>query len=1071
MHDNRRRAALAATILLGAFSLGAAPAQSAADSPSGPAQRVIVVLRDQLTGLPMRTRSTERAHAAAEDQAPVMARLEKAGATHVSGMSLINAVSATLKPDAITRIRADRNVAAVVPDLPIRLPDTRGATTTAASTGAPSYCPKTPAEPLLEPEALQLTHTDAAQRTATGKGVKVAFFAEGMDADNPEFIRPDGTHVVTDREDFSGDGVNAATGGGEAFGDASAIAAQGSRTYDMSAQLPYAKLPKGCTFRIRGFAPGAELMDLRVFGKNAWTSGFVRAIEYAVDHHADVLSQSFGGNTYPDAATDPIRLADDAAVAAGVTVVASSGDSGTSGTIGSPASDPHVIGVGASTSFRLAAQGLGYRKWTSDNIAGLSSGGTTQDNKLVDLVAPGMVGMSACTASPQFGDCALPTQVFGGTSQAAPFVAGAAAVVIQAYKDAHGGLRPAPDLVKRLLTGTARDLHVPADEQGAGLLDTAAAVRAARSSGAELIPSAGQLNVIGKPGSTQDTAVSLTNTAARPQRVTMTSRTVGAQTFSAQRKVTVGAPLAGDDREGALAARPFTVQVPKGTPLLDAEMVWPGTADSGKLALVLVDPDGRLTQFSYDYDGYGLHSNYQHVDVHDPRPGAWTVKVVWSNGRMHLQEKPLKPGSYRGPVTVRLTGHRYTTAGVPEQTRTVPAGGTARFPVRVPLPRTAGDAPFSLQFASDAGTRMSLPVARRTLIPTDPAQGHSTSFAATVTGGVGRDVGQTKGYYLDVPAGRRGLTIDLTAEDPAATLVYYLISPDGQVLARDTDRTAGKDSVPTKYASLAANRPAAGRWTLIVGLPDAVSGKAFSQQVTGKVRFDSVTASAPGLPDSASRVLKRGSSLTVPVQVVNSGPAVRFYFLDPRLDSMAEISAFPLGDDKSGTAKINEGGPTWTVPSHTTGLVATASADRPVDLNLYPWTGAPAVFGRTGPGGTTVATARAGQLAAGQWTTDVSDQGPFRDKPAGTGTAKVTLTATTQAFDPAAKASTGAYWDPSADFDSVRAAPGKTATMHLTLTPTAPVGTVVHGTVYIDTDSPFVAGSELIGIPYTYTVG
>ncbi|WP_416966849.1 S8 family peptidase [Streptomyces sp. 4F14] len=1073
MHVNRRRAALAGTVLLGAFSLGAAPAQPAAGSPGGPAQRVIVVLRDQLTDLPVRTQSAERTRAAAEDQAPVVAQLKQDGATHIDGMSLINAVSATLKPDAVARVRANRNVAAVVPDLPIRLPDTNRAATTATgtATGAPSSCPTSPAHPLLEPEALQLTHTDAAQRTATGKGVKVAFFAEGMDADNPEFIRPDGTHVVTDREDFSGDGVNAATGGGEAFGDASAIAAQGSRTYDMSEQLPYAGLPKGCTFRIRGFAPDAELMDLRVFGKHAWTSGFVRAIQYAVEHGADVLSQSFGGNAYPDAATDPIRLADDAAVAAGVTVVASSGDSGTSGTVGSPASDPRVIGVGASTSFRLAAQGLGYAKWAGDNITALSSGGTTPGNKLVDLVAPGMVGMSACTVSPRFADCALPTQVFGGTSQSAPFVAGAAADVVQAYKDAHGGRRPAPDLVKRLLTGTAHDLRTPADEQGAGLLDTAAAVRAARSSGAELIPSAGQLNVTGKPGSTQDTAVSLTNTAARPQRVTLTSRTVGAQTFSNQRKVTVGAPLAGDDREGALAARPFTVQVPQGTPLLDAEMVWPGTADSGKLALVLVDPDGRLTQFSYDYDGYGLHTNYQHVDVHDPRPGAWTVKVVWSNGRMHLQDKPLKPGSYRGPVTVRLTGHRYTTAGVPEQTRIVPAGGTTRFPVRIPLPRTAGDAPFSLQFASDAGTRLSLPVARRTLIPTDPAPGHSTSFTATVTGGVGRDVGQTLGYYLDVPAGRRALTVDLTAEDPATALVYYLVSPDGQILARDSDRTTDEHSVPTKYASLTANRPAAGRWTLIVGLPDAVSGKAFSQQVTGKVRFDAVTASAPGLPDSPSRVLKRGSSLTVPIRVVNSGPAVRDYFLDPRLDTMTQVSAFEYGDDKSGTGKINEGGPAWNVPSHTTGLVATAGADRPVDLDLYPWTGAPAVFGQPGPDGTTVATATAGELAAGQWTTDVTDRGPFTDKPAGEGTAKVTLTATTQAFDPAAKASTGDYWDPAADFDSDRAAPGKTATMHLTLTPTAPTGTVVHGIVYVDTVSPFVAGSELIGIPYTYTVG
>ncbi|MFI9175451.1 S8 family peptidase [Streptomyces lincolnensis] len=1084
MNNNRRRAALAATVLLSAFSLGSAPAQAADAGASGPAQRVIVVMRDQLTDLPMHTQAAKRGRAAAADQAPVVALLKESGATHVSGMSLINAVSATLKPDAIARIRGDRDVAAVVPDLPIRRPATDRATTASAATSTSAAaksgiaCPKDPAKPLAEPEALRLTHTDAAQRTATGKGVKVAFFAEGMDAGNPEFIRPDGSHVVTDTEDFSGDGVSAPTSGGEAFGDASSIAAQGSRTYDLAKQLPHAKLPKGCTFTVRGFAPDAQLMDLRVFGEHSFTSGFVRAIQYAVEHHADVLSQSFGGNLYPDAATDPVRLADDAAIAAGVTVVASSGDSGTSGTVGSPASDPRVIGVGATTSFRLAAQGYGYRGWTSDNIAALSSGGTTPDNKLVDLVAPGMVGMSACTVDPRWADCALPTQVFGGTSQAAPFVAGAAADVIQAYADTHGGAKPSPDLVKRILTGTATDLRTPADEQGAGLLNTHAAVQAARAlntvggHAGQLVPSVGQLSVTGHPGGTEHSSVSLTNTADRPQRVTMTSRTVGAQTFRTQRKVTVGAPLAGD-AQGKLAAKPFTVRVPKGTPLLDAEMVWPGTAKSGKLALVLIDPAGRLTQVSYDYDGYGLHSNYQHVDVHDPRPGTWTVKLVWDNGRMHLQDKPIKPGSYRGPVDVRITGHRYTSAGVPTQSRTVPAGGTATFPVRIPFARTAGDTPFSLQFASETGTRLSLPVARRTLIPVDPAAGHSTSFAATITGGVGRDVGQTNGYYIDVPPGRRGLTIDLAAEDPAATLVYYLVSPDGQILARDTDRTAGEHSVPTKYASLTANRPAAGRWTLIVGLPDAVSGKVFSQRVTGTVRLDAVTATAPGLPNSPTRVLKRGSTLTVPVRVPNSSPAQRSYYLDPRLDTTGEIKVPVWGDDKSGTVQINQGGPTWMVPSHTTELVATATAGRPVDLEIYPWTGAPAVFAPAGPTGTTVATATAGQLTSGSWFTDVSDPGPFGNKPAGKGTAKVSLTATTQSFDPAAKASTGAFWDPDADWKPVTAAAGKTATMKLTLTPTAPVGTVVHGTVYVATDVPLgsVLGSELIGIPYTYTVG
>ncbi|MER6160803.1 hypothetical protein ABT147_35635 [Streptomyces sp. NPDC001868] len=95
-------------------------------------------------------------------------------------------------------------------------------------------------------------------------------------------------------------------------------------------------------------------------------------------------------------------------MAAGVTVVAAGGDSGT---VGASAGDPEVIGVGASTSFRLAAQAYGYPQWASDNISALSSGGTTQGNKVVDLVAPGMVGVAACTVDPHWKGCTLPTQV------------------------------------------------------------------------------------------------------------------------------------------------------------------------------------------------------------------------------------------------------------------------------------------------------------------------------------------------------------------------------------------------------------------------------------------------------------------------------------------------------------------------------------------------------------------------------------------------------------------------------------------------------------------------------------
>ncbi|MPY56762.1 S8 family peptidase [Streptomyces spongiae] len=1097
MHNRRRglpggRVALTGSLLLSVLALGAAPTAAApatgpvadASPASGGAQRVIVLMRDQHPELSPRTNTARRDKAVAGDQGPILSLLKDNGATHIARMGLLNAVAATVKPSAISRIRDDRQVAAVVPDLPIRPPRLRTAAGTGAarsSTGTTTTaCPKDPKHPVVEPEGLSLTKTDAAQKLATGKGVKVAFMADGVDVDNPEFVRPDGSHVITDFQDFTGEGTNGNTDGEEAFGDASALAAQGSRTYDMAKQLPYAtKVPGGCTFRVRGFAPDAELMSLQVFGGKsaAYTSGFVQAIEYAVEHHADVLSQSFGANYYPDPDTDPIRLADRAAVAAGTTVVVSSGDSGVSGTVGSPASDPQVIGVGASTATRLMARGYGYPGWTSDNIAALSSGGTTPGNKLVDLVAPGAYDMAACTPGPRWTGCSLPTQIFGGTSQSAPFVAGAAADVIQAYESTHDGVRPTPGLVKRLLTGTATDLGTPADEQGAGLLNTDVAVRAARAldttggaaDSTSLVPSAAQLDISGRPGAAQHTTVTLTNTADRPQKVTMTSRTAGSTTFRSAHTATVGNPL-GDTPQGRLAVKPFTVSVPKGTPFMDVTMAWPGKDKSGYLIPAVFDPKGRLVQVGYDYGGGG-HSNHQYVDVRDPAPGTWTVKVIWSFGMDGLQWENMKPGSYRGPLHIQVTGHRWTSAGVPAQTRTVPAGGTADFPVTVPLPRTAGDTPFSLQFASDTGTHLSLPVARRTLVPIDPAQGHSTSFTTHITGGVGRGAGQTNGYYLDVPAGRRNLTVDLTAQVAGTELNYYLVSPQQQILARDANRTGAKGTTPTKYASLTVDRPAAGRWTLIVVVPGAVSGQQIGEQVTGRVRLDAVTATAPGLPNSPAHVIKQGSKLAVAVRVPNPGPAARSYFLDPRLAGSADV-VLPEVDGKT-TVPVNGDSPSWWVPTHTTALRAAVTADIPVDASIYPWTGAPEFLGAPGPDGSVVATAEADQLAAGTWSVGVSAPGPFKDSTAPKGTAKVTVTATTQPVDPAAQASTGQFWDLSADYAPLSVAAGKTGTMTFTLAPTAPVGTVVHGILYVDTETAMGIsnGSEITGIPYTYTVG
>src|SRR6266567_2203757 len=140
-----------------------------------------------------------------------------------------------------------------------------------------------------------------------------------------------GGHVFADYQDFTGDGPNAATSGGEAFLDASAIAAQGRQVYDIS-NFGAHPLSGPCDVRIEGVAPGAALYGFKVFGNQNFstTSAILQSIQWAVDvDHVDVINESFGFDPFPDSSSqDAVRLFDDMAVAAGVTVTVSSGDAG-----------------------------------------------------------------------------------------------------------------------------------------------------------------------------------------------------------------------------------------------------------------------------------------------------------------------------------------------------------------------------------------------------------------------------------------------------------------------------------------------------------------------------------------------------------------------------------------------------------------------------------------------------------------------------------------------------------------------------------------------------------------------
>ena len=375
----------------------------------------------------------------------------------MTSFSAVNGFSANVTKAQAATLAADPAVAAVVPDLAITRGSTPSAEAAVAAKAGPSpkaragTCPSDPAKPLLEPEALQLTHTayvdgsrPQAQNIVDGSGVKVAFIADGLDINNPDFIRADGamSSSTTRTSPVTGWPLRPAAQRRSATPAPSRRRA-GRSTTSPTIVNPAHPLPAGCTIQVRGMAPGASMIGLKVFGNahTAPTSRFIEAIDYAVAHGADVLNESFGGNPFPDTSDDPITLADNAAIAAGVTVVASTGDAGTTGTIGSPASSPTgVIGVAGTTSFRSYLQtgesGAQFSNgsWLSNNISALSSGGITQAGGVPDLAAPGDLGWALCTPDVElYEECTdnagKPTRIeeFGGTSQSSPLVAGAAA--------------------------------------------------------------------------------------------------------------------------------------------------------------------------------------------------------------------------------------------------------------------------------------------------------------------------------------------------------------------------------------------------------------------------------------------------------------------------------------------------------------------------------------------------------------------------------------------------------------------------------------------------------------------
>ena len=334
----------------------------------------------------------------------------------------------------------------------------------------------------IEPDRLLEAHTDQGisvmdgiqpSTDYDGSGLSIAICDTGIDTSHP--MLGDGGAAIFNAKVIggydTGDNDNDPRPNGEAHGTACAGIAAGE--VPPTAQGDY----------IGGVAPGAKLYSIKISQGStgsAYTSAMIAGWEWAIDHQNDdpnnpirIISTSFGGGRYfsaCDNAVPSMTAAAANALAAGISIFASSGNEGYCDSLAWPACISYVNSVGAVYDADIGSVG-----WCVDSSSCASaepgyscgSGGlipsfddsaadkvTVYSNSapFLTLLAPSndasttdIVGGGGYSANDYYSQ-------FGGTSAASPYAAGAAAVLQSAAKAITGDF-VTPSEVRALLTG------------------------------------------------------------------------------------------------------------------------------------------------------------------------------------------------------------------------------------------------------------------------------------------------------------------------------------------------------------------------------------------------------------------------------------------------------------------------------------------------------------------------------------------------------------------------------------------------------------------------------------------
>mgnify|MGYP001602156105 FL=1 len=254
-----------------------------------------------------------------------------------------------------------------------------------------------------------------------------------------------------------------------------------------------------------GVAPGASLIGQRLFdaaGGYAAPPSFETLTRDAKRAGADIGSNSWGDDTqgrYDISAMEFDALVRDAdALTLGdqpYILEFSAGNAGPSyQTVGSPAVAKNVIATGASQNdrFNLPIEEFSIYADGRDAMADFSSRGPCADGRIKpDLVAPGswIASLRSVYANDDFAWWPISQNYLyqGGTSQAGPQVAGAAAVFVQYWRSTHSSATPSPALVKAALINSAADMDdgfttaaVPNNDEGWGRVNLPALIGSTR---------------------------------------------------------------------------------------------------------------------------------------------------------------------------------------------------------------------------------------------------------------------------------------------------------------------------------------------------------------------------------------------------------------------------------------------------------------------------------------------------------------------------------------------------------------------------------------------------------------